>query len=1184
MSTKIKDAKRMLIACFSIIGLQLSMLYITQPVFANDSPLQLVLDEKTNEEKTAHIQLITQAKFDLIDLIIPDGTEINKEKTLIQNVGEIEYIKEIDGKIQIKFINDKETSQKLDLYINKDKSFEKGSLEAVTDGNVHSNKLILHSPKLEQTATFETRGDTWHEVTTTTAEIKKGGNSVKVTKGTGVNSTRFVIKNTTSTYPEFKLSADLIINDKLLQKDSLPLSASDGKVDMFNSKRKTGEKISINVVGNKMLMEFTVDKLYFVQVEIEVQDSGDILKSYTITNKSGSSKKIGLSELSNMTRSMDIESYKSFLSYTGDSITSVRYLGGVDPKTPYFQWHQGDFENWIFGKNVDNLAGYKPADTSGKGVEQPDIEASLKQGIWKQHGQYYPNYGIAGKINRNTVANNQTTQIVNKIRIKTSGYPKLTLKQTKFTIMHGETSIQLNGTVYDKDRGSYHLYYRDDLDDKTILIKSFNEQPGKTVPVTNLTADLGELSVGGHTGRFYLVDDDGLLNETSVSTRINVLTEEDEWNEIDTDTVEIQNGGNYVKVNKSTETTSSRPQIGKISSQFPATSLSGDLIIGDAMLQTDALSNDTTDIQFDMFNSKRKKHEALYVNKRKNRLLQAFTLDNKYFIEVAFEIQASGDIVKHYSITNKSGAAQKIGISELVHLARATSSDYYTMLIPYESNAITLKFKDWKTAGPFIQWYQGDFKNWMFGQNMQKFAGYKPVGVLGEGVEKLNAELDSKGTWLMRGLNYPNYQISGKTTGNSVENDETTKVANSIKIQTVSELPQLTLENTNFTLVSGQSKVKLDGTLYDKERSGHQLYYHDNTDNKTVRIKSFNKPAGATIAIEDLTADLGELSVGKHVGKFFVMNDYGLMNETKVPAEITVLPPMGKAIIQKVKVDDSFDKTMDELFSEITGEGIKMSQLKKPDTSKVGFTTATATLENTSGIKSDIEIPVNVYDEETTTFYDKEEIAVDGTKEASFTVGELDVNKDWKALIKEKIKLKSWDMKTGEVFTTELKEENLKSVPGSYKASFSINKKDQPLVHDVALQVTGYLKFEQVPDFDYGTAEIPKNRTILSRAGDDQIIINDERGANNNWRLTAVLTKETDRKFGNLLFVNADNQEQRLEVNERILIKEAQTEKTALQPLGWQEKTGLLFEISPGSYSGKYSGNIEWSLEDVPMK
>lgn len=1171
---------KILINCFMIVGISLPMLYVAQPVFANDSPLELILDKKTNEEKTAHIQLITQAKFDLVELIIPDGTEINKEKTLVQNVGEIKSIKKVNGKIQIKLINDDETNKKIELYLNKDKSFKQGSIEAVVEDNIYSNKIVLRSSIQEQAATFEILDDTWHEITGDTAEIKKGGNTVKVTKGTSndLTSGRFSITNTetNATFPELRLSADLIIDDNLLQTDGLPLKETDNIVDMYNSQRKSDERIAINTAKDKILLEFTVDKMYFVQVEIEPKSSGDVVKRYTITNKSGSPKKIGLSEITNTISHNGSYNLDVSIPSTNDRVSSG--MKG-EAKVPYFQWQQGDFENWMVGVHMENLTGYIPPDSSGNGAERPNVAIDWKNGKWEEItdniSDSEPIIGqFLGKKRGVTLENNQTTKISNVIKLKESSKPVLSFEKNKFIMINGESTIQIDSTTCNQISDTYSLFYKDDQDGKTVLAKSFNEQRGETGP---LTANVGKLTAGRHTGSFYLADDEGLVSVESVPVTLDVLTEEDEWTEVETDEAEIQVGANYVKVNKNSNGLSIRPVIGaQAGGIFPQIVFSGDLIIEDKLIETDEQTHSAQKV--DMFEKRRKSNEVRYINKNQDRIMQTFTVDSKYYIEVLFELKASGDIVKKYSITNKSGSSKKIGLSEL---SQVYQDSYFTDFIPYESNSILIKYEQGNRGKPFIEWEQGDFENWTYGSDSRDFNRYMPKNAMGEGLENVESNIEKKGKWFRE---YDKHKIAAKTVGTNLHDNETIKIANKINIRPLVSPPQLTLEKTDFTVGKGQSKIKLNGTVYDKERSAYQLFYFDQTDNKTVLLESYNEPAGKKVTIEDLTVNLGDLSIGKHTGNFYVLNDYGLRNEVNIPAEITVIDNLGNPIIQKVKVDDPFDKNLNELFSDIADDGVTMTHLEKPDTSKIGFTTANATLENKQGIKLDVEIPVNVYDEETTTFYDKEKIAVDGTKEASFTVGELDVSEDWQALIKEKIKLKSWDMETGKTFETELKEDNLQSVPGTYKASFSINKKDQPIIYDVVLRVSGYLKFEQVPDFDYGTAEIPKNRTILSRAGDDQIIINDERGANNNWRLTAVLTKETDRKFGNLLFVNADNQEQRLEVNERILIKEAQTEKTALQPLGWLEKTGLLFEISPGSYSGKYSGNIEWSLEDVPMK
>ncbi|MEI5994501.1 WxL domain-containing protein [Candidatus Enterococcus mansonii] len=659
-----------------------------------------------------------------------------------------------------------------------------------------------------------------------------------------------------------------------------------------------------------------------------------------------------------------------------------------------------------------------------------------------------------------------------------------------------------------------------------------------------------------------------------------LVKEDEQWEEVtknpakitvgDIDIYSTIGGGGY---------SSDRPKI-RVTNDRYYLSISGDLIINDKMLQVDNTASLNSDPKVDMFNSRRKTKQKFYINSKKNKWLMQFTLDSKYEIQILMYPKTTGDIDKTYAITNKSGSAIKIGISELFHVQKPYSA--VNIFVPYSSDLISVK-RSISSDSQLVQWSQGDFQNWSYGLDASNFKEYTSKNAFGTGVEQLDAQLDKKGKWRTYASATGEVQVSGKTLGRQVENGETIKFSNKMYIASTPP-PILTLSGTEFTVGHGSAVVQLNGTVYDKTRNAYQLMYYDETDKKLMMIKSFNEKPGVKVNLDGLEADLGELSSGNHIGNFYLINDVGL-GSNRVSVKIKVLSVGGKAVIQKVQVGDSFEKKLEELVTNISGDQVTMTQLKKPDTSKIGYSKATATLQDSLEQKIDIDIPVNVYEKNSTTFYDKEEIAVDGKQEVAITVVELQLSENWDKLIKDKAQPQAWDMRTGEKFTPNLKENNLQNTPGSYKALFSVDKPKQPIIHDVILQVTGFLEFKQVPNFDFGTVKIPEKATMISRAGKEQIIINDERGPNKNWRLTAMLTQETQtskQKRGNLVFVHENGQAEVMTPAKLIVVKTGKTEKESLQPLEWKKDTGLLFRVSPESYFGNYIGNISWVLEDVP--
>lgn len=118
-------------------------------------------------------------------------------------------------------------------------------------------------------------------------------------------------------------------------------------------------------------------------------------------------------------------------------------------------------------------------------------------------------------------------------------------------------------------------------------------------------------------------------------------------------------------------------------------------------------------------------------------------------------------------------------------------------------------------------------------------------------------------------------------------------------------------------------------------------------------------------------------------------------------------------VIQTVKIGEELSQELKNLFTDIKGSGVKLKTDIEVNSSKVGFYWVKATLIDRNLNEKEFEIPVNIYNPESTTLDQTNKMAIDAQSTTVFQ-SELEKNtKPIEEVILEKIAPKSWNMENG---------------------------------------------------------------------------------------------------------------------------------------------------------------------------
>lgn len=301
--------------------------------------------------------------------------------------------------------------------------------------------------------------------------------------------------------------------------------------------------------------------------------------------------------------------------------------------------------------------------------------------------------------------------------------------------------------------------------------------------------------------------------------------------------------------------------------------------------------------------------------------------------------------------------------------------------------------------------------------------------------------------------------------------------------------------------------------------------------------------------------------------------------------------PTGVPKVQAIAVGDTLDKKkIDELFSDIKGEGTEIDTIATFDSSKIGFQWVEVTLKDKLGNISDpIKVPVNVLDAQTSASDLTNKIAINA-EDLTYNPAQVKdaiTNNALDTMLTKDSKVTAWDMADGTPYGVTLIGNNVKPAKGDYTADFLGTRNDQTgqITKQIKVTVGGELKFVNVPtEMNFNNSMIQSKVVYVGRQ-DDTWKIDIDNSLGTQWNLTAQATplenqqKETVENA--LIFKDASGQEKILNsVTQEIAVGDISADAPTVT---WAEKEGILLKILPGTVKkGTYQSEITWTLEDTP--
>lgn len=175
---------------------------------------------------------------------------------------------------------------------------------------------------------------------------------------------------------------------------------------------------------------------------------------------------------------------------------------------------------------------------------------------------------------------------------------------------------------------------------------------------------------------------------------------------------------------------------------------------------------------------------------------------------------------------------------------------------------------------------------------------------------------------------------------------------------------------------------------------------------------------------------------------------------------------------------------------------------------------------------------------------------------------------------------------TNHNYSTTILSSGLKVGTNSLKV-WAVDKEGaQSNIETRTINVKGTLKFENIPNFDFGTFSIPLKNEMIYPLTKERIKLSDTRGSGSTWALNVKLKKLFTSLEGNRIddfyYVNQNNQQQSLQVDELVGVSNGVTQDSPIQEIPWSPTQGLAVELLPSNYVGEYSSELEWVLEDTP--
>lgn len=306
-----------------------------------------------------------------------------------------------------------------------------------------------------------------------------------------------------------------------------------------------------------------------------------------------------------------------------------------------------------------------------------------------------------------------------------------------------------------------------------------------------------------------------------------------------------------------------------------------------------------------------------------------------------------------------------------------------------------------------------------------------------------------------------------------------------------------------------------------------------------------------------------------------------------------VTPPSGKPVPQVLTIGDPFPDVAD-LVTDVydhsdntSGAGIIKTLQTTPDTNVFGPQQAIVRLEDKANNYVDIIVPVFIKDDKTNIQDNKALRATDFSIHLS-EISSLNEAELSELIIKES-SAKAFNVTTGVDLSDEVIVANtdIEKTSGMFKATLQIGE----LTKEITIQVTGELKFNQVPEtISFETTELVTQQNIAKRNADFDMSVLDSRGADKSFRVTARIPSPLTSTINSahtlpegLIFIDRSG-EKKILSEEPTTVFEAQATDEIIVPIKWEENQGVLVEANTAeTYADEnYETTIEWTLTDAP--
>lgn len=441
------------------------------------------------------------------------------------------------------------------------------------------------------------------------------------------------------------------------------------------------------------------------------------------------------------------------------------------------------------------------------------------------------------------------------------------------------------------------------------------------------------------------------------------------------------------------------------------------------------------------------KTDSVYSVNSADKMLKRSFPYRTYQIDIIQQLLGDGSVEISYQITNKNADEQIIGMSQYADIL---DSSPIRVLNGFKGLNVTA------TNSLAIMPDRETVPNWSAGYYtiLKNFAGYSPKTVDGIGWES-GKQQPSSSVELKE--NQPNkFGDSGvvmKNPGVLVAPNESITFKQIIKFGGMIA-PNVTVDQKTGMMYVDES-FNITGTISDIDNQNYRLYLEmDDADKTLVPLKDFTNIPYQEVQNYQATIEGKHFTVGNHTVSIIGIDEFGSRSEeqkiTFTMKEIGATP-----LVQKVKKGENIQKEMSQLFSQVTGDGVKLKSVSDVDSTIVGFKWVDAILMNSELKEVTFKIPVTIYDPKTTTFNDKDNIALNVDiavlmlDEAASASQENRLNE----LIIQKSGAEAWQLEDGEKAELTILNHTVTPNLGGYTAKIRATRKGTTKIFENTVDV-----------------------------------------------------------------------------------------------------------------------------------